>query len=135
MNLASQPDHKGGQSVINRRIQISIAYLVIAVTVLPFLISCAGVDVRPKCWQNAYYQAVVVESELGLPTRIVVGRNRITEGGHAQAQAYVNGQWQWLSLSNRPVILIENKKDQAWSRINKAPEFYSKEKVFEMWGK
>jgi len=76
-----------------------------------------------------------VESELGLPTRIVVGRNRATEGGHAQAQAYLNGKWQWLSLSHRPTIVIENRKDRAWSKINKSAQVYTKEQVVSMWGK
>ena len=99
------------------------------------LVSCVSVDVKPRCWQNAYYQAVVVESELGLPTRIVVARNRATEGGHAQAQAYLDGKWQWLSLSHRPTILIENRKDRAWNKISKPAVFYTKEQVINMWGK
>ncbi|NQT68218.1 MAG: hypothetical protein HQ552_01410 [Desulfobacteraceae bacterium] len=76
-----------------------------------------------------------MESELGLPTRIVVGRNRATEGGHAQAQAYMDGKWQWLSLSHRPTIVIENRKDRAWSKIKKSEQFYTKEQVVSMWGK
>jgi hypothetical protein len=105
------------------------------VIVVCLLASCASVEVKPRCWQNAYYQAVVVETELGLPTRIVVARNRATEGGHAQAQAYVDGKWQWLSLSQRPTIVIENRKDRAWGKINKPAQFYTKEQVVHMWGK
>jgi hypothetical protein len=118
-------------------LKVSITYFIILtiLLLLSLLVSCTGVDIRPKSWQNAYYQAVVVESEFGLPTRIAVGRNKITEGSHAQAQAYINGRWQWLSLSRRPVILIENTKDRAWSKIKKPVEYYSKEKVFKMWGK
>jgi hypothetical protein len=108
---------------------------VIIVIVVCLLASCASVEVKPRCWQNAYYQAVVVETELGLPTRIVVARNRATEGGHAQAQAYVDGKWQWLSLSQRPTIVIENRKDRAWGKINKPAQFYTKEQVVNMWGK
>jgi len=136
MNLLSRQDNQGRRSVIDRRIKVSTAYFFIVTTLLlSLLISCTGVDIRPRCWQNAYYQAVVVESELGLPTRIAVGRNQIFEGGHAQAQAYINGRWQWLSLSNRPLVMIEDRKDRAWSEIKKPPEFYTKEKVVEMWGK
>lgn len=114
-----------------------VKYFIIVVTLLllSLLVSCASVDVKPRCWQNAYYQAVVVETELGLPTRIVIGRNRATEGGHAQAQAFLNGRWQWLSQSNRPTIVIENRKDRAWSKINKPAQFYTKEQVVSIWGK
>ena len=136
MYLLSRQANGGRRSVIDRRLKVSTVYFVIVTPLLlSLLISCTGVDIKPRCWQNAYYQAVVVESELGLPTRIVVGRNRITEGGHAQAQAYINGRWQWLSLSNRPVVVLEDRKDRAWSEIEKPLEFYTKEKVFEMWGK
>lgn len=135
-NLSSRQDDGGRRSVIARRIKVAPAsFVIVTMLLLSLLISCTGVDIRPRCWQNAYYQAVVVESELGLPTRIAVGRNRITEGGHAQAQAYINGRWQWLSLSSRPVVVIEDRKDRAWSAIEKPPEFYTKEKVFEMWGR
>jgi hypothetical protein len=108
---------------------------VIVIIVACLLVSCASVEVKPRCWQNAYYQAVVVETELNLPTRIVVARNRATEGGHAQAQAYVDGKWRWLSLSHRPTIVIENRKDRAWNKINKPAQFYTKEQVINMWGK
>ena len=122
---------------MHRFLKVNLSKCIIAIVFLlsTLLFSCTGADVKPKCWHNAYYQAVVVESELGFPTRIVVGRNRITEGGHAQAQAYVNGRWQWLSLSHRPVIVIEDIKDRDWNRIEKPPEYYTKERVFEMWGR
>ena len=122
---------------MHRPLKAPIVCCIIVVTLLllSLLVSCASIDVKPRCWQNAYYQAVVVETELGLPTRIVVGRNRATEGGHAQAQAYVNGKWQWLSQSNRPTIVIENRKDRAWSKINKSAQVYTKEQVVSMWGK
>jgi len=109
--------------------------IVVATIAVCLLASCASVGVKARCWQDAYHQAVVVETELGLPTRIVVARNRATEGGHAQAQAYLDGKWQWLSLSHRPTILIENRKDRAWSKINKPAVFYTKEQVINMWGK
>jgi len=120
-----------------RHLKAPVKYCIIVATplLLSLLVSCASIDVKPRCWQNAYYQAVVVESELGLPTRIIVGRNQATEGGHAQAQVYMNGKWQWLSQSNRPTIVIENRKDRAWSKINKSAQFYTKEQVVSMWGK
>ncbi len=121
---------------MHRHLKAPVTYSIIAaILLLLLLVSCATVDVKPRCWQNAYYQAVVVETELGLPTRIVIGRNRATEGGHAQAQAFLNGRWQWLSQSNRPTIVIENRKDRAWSKINKPAQFYTKEQVVSIWGK
>ncbi len=121
---------------MHRHLKAPVTYSIIAATLLLLLlVSCATVNVKPRCWQNAYYQAVVVETELGLPTRIVIGRNRATEGGHAQAQAFLNGRWQWLSQSNRPTIVIENRKDRAWSKINKPAQFYTKEQVVSIWGK
>ena len=122
---------------MHRHLKAPVTYSIIVASLLllSLLVSCASVDVKPRCWQNAYYQAVVVETELGLPTRIVVGRNLSTEGGHAQAQAFLNGKWQWLSQSNRPTIVVENRKDRAWSKIKKSAQFYTKEQVVGMWGK
>jgi len=101
------------------------------ISAICLLVSCASVpvSVQPRCWQMAHHQAMVVETELGLPTRIIVGRNRPDEGGHAQAQAYLDGKWQWLSQSNRPAIVIENRKDRAWSKIHKPTQPYTKEQV------
>ncbi len=121
--------------------------LISIVVLLLLLTSCARRDVtivsfgiKSRYWHNAYYQAVVIESELGLPTRIVIGRNQPTEEGHAQAQAYVDNRWQWISWQwvsqfDRPIVFIDNRKDQAWGKIHKSKQYYTKEQVINLWGR
>ncbi|MCP4348796.1 MAG: hypothetical protein GY795_25235 [Desulfobacterales bacterium] len=53
----------------------------------------------PACRHNAVYQAVTFGDQSGSPVRIAVGRSTVDKYiRHAQAQAYVNGRWEYLKM-------------------------------------
>ncbi len=53
----------------------------------------------PACRHNAVYQAVTFGDQSGYPVRIAVGRSTVEKYiRHAQAQAYVNGRWEYLKM-------------------------------------
>lgn len=68
------------------------------------LVSCAGQEVYvPACRHNALISAVIV-SEQYQEVRIDFGP---TDGGvwHAQAKAFISGEWVWLQVANGRVYL------------------------------
>jgi hypothetical protein len=70
-------------------------YLATALVVLAvWLQACATTSVEPNCRHMALYQAITFHDLTGAPVRIAIGPS--DEGLHAQAQAKVNGKWEWL---------------------------------------
>lgn len=76
--------------------------------VLACLIGCSGVEMRPVCRHDAVYCAIVA-SERYPAVRIVCGEIKIPQHGkrtktpylvvkHAQAQALIDGSWEYLIL-------------------------------------
>jgi hypothetical protein len=58
-----------------------------------WLQACATA-VQPSCRHMALYQAITFRDLTGAPVRIAIGPS--DEGLHAQAQAKVDGEWEWL---------------------------------------
>jgi hypothetical protein len=70
-------------------------YLATGLVVLAvWLQACATTSVEPNCRHMALYQAITFHDLTGAPVRIAIGPS--DEGLHAQAQAKVNGNWEWL---------------------------------------
>jgi hypothetical protein len=63
---------------------------------------CATQSVQGVCRHNALTAAETWENMTGDDVRILTGK---TPGGigHAQAQAFIKGEWVWLSVSCTPV--------------------------------
>ena len=106
--------------------------------ILLLIISCTTTPmVKSKCWQKSYFSALVTETEKGYKTRIVYARNRKTGEGHAQAQAFIDGRWQWLTYGFT-YITIADVADKQWSYDhfywNKL-YYITKEQALIMWGK
>jgi hypothetical protein len=73
----------------------------VSVLLVCLLISCAGTKVIPVCRHKAVYTAISYGDIENKKVRIVVGPSHIIDNKwifHAQAQAYVNGSWEWLVL-------------------------------------
>ena len=64
----------------------------IAIILILFLSGCGN---RAVCRHEAL-TAAIVEAENGYQVRIVSGTTNF--GRHAQAQAFIDGEWQWLGI-------------------------------------
>jgi len=71
-----------------------VSLVIIAVVLAIWLQACATTGVEPSCRHMALYQAITFHDLTGAPVRIAIGPS--DEGLHAQAQAKVNSEWEWL---------------------------------------
>jgi hypothetical protein len=82
--------------------------LVVMALILWFTLSgCAtGPSWKGMCWAKSVYCATVVQNETrrDVPVRIAV-RNVRPGVDHAQAQAYINGRWEWLQMDGEFVYV------------------------------
>jgi len=69
-------------------------YLATVLILLSVWLQACATAVEPVCRHKALYQAISFHELTGAPVRIAVGTS--DEGTHAQAQARVNGKWEWL---------------------------------------
>lgn len=75
----------------------NMCYLIILCVLL--LSACATPTHVPLCRHKAIYQAVTFGDQSGCPVRIAVGRSALDKRKrHAQAQAYINGRWEYLRI-------------------------------------
>ena len=73
-----------------------LAFVLFAVG-LYFLTGC-GPEVMPVCRHKAAFAALTYGEQF--PVRIAIGPSDRSENYHAQAQAYIEGQWVWLETGN-----------------------------------
>ncbi len=59
------------------------------------LLGCAT-SVQPVCRHDAIYQAMTFSDLTGCPVRIAIGYTTRSNKVHAQAQAFLDGEWIWL---------------------------------------
>lgn len=106
------------------------------IPIILLILGCATMGVRPVCWQNAVYAAIVLENK-GYETRIVYARSEELNMAHAQAQAKIDGKWQWINIVPIPDIEVNNIKDNGWKRADdwKDFQYFTINKVIEMWNK
>jgi hypothetical protein len=71
-----------------------VCLAIVAVLLPVWLQACATATVEPSCRHLALYQAITFRDLTGAPVRIAIGPS--DEGLHAQAQAKVEGEWEWL---------------------------------------
>jgi len=76
---------------------ISILYFLVCIVIILWPISGCSTIVHPRCRHNAIYQAITFSDLTGCPVRIAVGPTPIPGIAHAQAQAFVDGEWKWLT--------------------------------------
>jgi hypothetical protein len=69
-------------------------YLGVTLILLCVWLQACATTVEPVCRHKAVYQAISFHDITGDPVRIAVGPSDI--GAHAQAQALVDGKWEWL---------------------------------------
>ena len=69
-------------------------YLAAALILSTVWLQACATAVEPVCRHKAVYQAISFHDLTGHPVRIAVGPSDI--GTHAQAQAQVDGKWEWL---------------------------------------
>jgi hypothetical protein len=69
-------------------------YLGAALVLLGVWLQACATTVEPVCSHKAIYQAISFQDLTGAPVRIAVGPSN--KGDHAQAQAKVDGKWEWL---------------------------------------
>ena len=74
--------------------------------ILVLLMGCAGPQVigQQMCRHNALINARIAQ-EKGYEARIAVG-----PPGHGQAQAFINGKWEWLCLEDGWTVTCEQDK-------------------------
>lgn len=73
------------------------------------------------CRHDAIYTALTVGEKYKVriaygPVITADGKYKYKNGKqvyHAQAQIFIDGEWKWLSLSNRPLVMIGS-KDKGW---------------------
>lgn len=80
------------------------AIATLAIVVMCWLSGCTPTW-KPVCRHNAVMCALVVGEHY--PVRIMHGPTDTPYWNHAQAQAYIDGQWQWLCLSGGEVFVCE----------------------------
>ena len=84
--------------------------------ILTFFLGCAHSLGEMVCRHEATVCALVAGEKY--PVRIVLGHSKKYSGisQHAQAQAYVNGKWEWLHLCGDDVLIVE--KDNHFDAFN-----------------
>uniref|UniRef100_A0A6M3Y0Y2 Uncharacterized protein n=1 Tax=viral metagenome TaxID=1070528 RepID=A0A6M3Y0Y2_9ZZZZ len=89
-------------------LKISLICLAIAVAGILF-IGCATTKdyVQPSCVPRSIYQSVGVSLEMKHPVRIVISHTADPLVDHAQAQAFVDGRWIWLTQQGDVVFLSD----------------------------
>lgn len=72
-----------------------------------FLTSCAhkAITIPPQCRHTSVFYALAVGERY--PVRIVYGE--LWEGQHAEAQAYIDGEWQKLIFNGKEVAAVKEK--------------------------
>ena len=66
-------------------------------------------SVEPKCVERSVYAALAFRMQRKTPVRIVISRFSAKPGtDHAQAQAFISGEWQWLQLVGRGMVMVGN---------------------------
>lgn len=75
---------------------------------LVLFMGCAVKYVEPVCRHKAVFCALTWSDLEYVPVRIAVGPSTVRDGrSHAQAQARVNGKWQWLVVSGDVIAVGE----------------------------
>lgn len=69
-------------------------YLTAGLMLLTVWLQACATAVKPVCSHKAVYQAISFQDLTNYPVRIAIGPSN--EGDHAQAQALIDGKWQWL---------------------------------------
>ncbi|MBW1744361.1 MAG: hypothetical protein JRJ47_13180 [Deltaproteobacteria bacterium] len=69
-------------------------YIAIVPILLSVWLQACATAVEPSCRHMALYQAITFRDLTGAPVRIAIGPS--DKGLHAQAQAKVNSEWEWL---------------------------------------
>jgi len=94
---------------------------VVFVFFLCFLSSCGTQAVYPVCRHKVIYCAMLYSDLRGVPVRLAVGYRFSSDGCsyglHTQAQAYIDGKWQWLVM-DREVCMVGGKD------LGFRPEYY-----------
>ena len=74
-----------------------LALILAAILLAVWLTSCAH-SMQAKCRHTAVFAALVYGEQY--PVRIAVGPGK--SANHAQAQAYIDGEWTWLQVRDGP---------------------------------
>ncbi|MBW1742835.1 MAG: hypothetical protein JRJ47_05315 [Deltaproteobacteria bacterium] len=77
-------------------------YLATGLIFLSVWLQACATTVDPLCSHKALYQAITFNDLTGAPVRIAVGPSH--RGDHAQAQAQVDGKWEWLEGDDFGVV-------------------------------
>lgn len=106
-----------------------ILFCTLGMGICLILMSCFTTpDVQPVCRHEALFAALAWGDLRDDKVRIAIGKTgrTIRDSGkpewHAQAQAFVNGKWEWLDV-NCTVVSIGEKDRFAPSRYMTAAEF------------
>ena len=93
-----------------RRTMKKSHYPAAALILLCLCLQACATTVEPACSHKAVYQAISFHDLTGHPVRIAVGRSN--KGDHAQAQARIDGTWEWLEGDDLSVST--GYKDKVW---------------------
>ena len=85
-------------------------YPTAALILLCLCLQACATTVEPACSHKAVYQAISFHDLTGAPVRIAVGPSN--KGDHAQAQARIDGTWEWLEGDDLSVST--GYKDKVW---------------------
>ncbi len=90
--------------------ELSVKLFCLVLLSILMFVSCSPTH-APLCKHDAVYQALTFGDQSGYPVRIAVGQSNLHKNKrHAQAQAYIDGKWEYLRIYDSSVGV--GKKDR-----------------------